>query len=89
LEEKDVFVEGLPETDGLVSELVTKLKEARSIAGELATIEISVNDKRQKDVHDYIKYLRESYINKFGHEPYGYHLVARGEIHEFHVTLNL
>ncbi len=73
----------------MINELSTKLNEARTIANELASTEILISDKRQKDIIEYVDDLREEFRNLKNYDPNGYYLVAEGETFEIRIQLNL
>ncbi|MDT0593207.1 hypothetical protein [Halomonas sp. PAR8] len=87
--ENSFFIEGLEDKAEKLNELSKKLKEARTIANELASTQIIINDKRQKDITEYINELRKGFMKNFGHEPQEFLLTAKQGFREFHIRLNL
>ncbi|KAA0748411.1 hypothetical protein DN397_22110 [Bacillus sp. AY1-10] len=75
----DLLVLGLEENQEKVEKIVEKLEEARTIASELASTKIYIQDNRKKDLDSYIEELRSDFKKTFHHEPQGYYLVAEGQ----------
>lgn len=88
-EEDEFIIEGLEETTEKINDLAKKLREARTIANELASSEIIINDKRQKDVVGHVTELRKEFIQTAGYEPFQFYLVAAGDSFEIHRGLNI
>lgn len=87
--ESKIVIEGMEETTEKVNELAEKLREARSIANELASTEILISDKRHKEIVEYIRELRKEFIQTVGYEPFRYYLVAEGDSFQCQIHLNL
>ncbi|MDQ0159002.1 hypothetical protein [Alkalibacillus salilacus] len=89
MKDSEFLIEGMEETTEKVNELLDKMREAKTIADEIASTQIVLNDKRQKDVMEYVAELRKDFVNQKGHEPYGYHLVAEADSFQVRISLNL
>lgn len=89
MDETGVVIEGLEETAKSINDLLGKLKEAKSIAEELASTHIILNDKRQKDIMVFIDELRDDFFKKTGREPAEFLLVAKDNSFEFQIRLNI
>ncbi len=88
-DESEVFIQGLGIKTKEINDLLEKLKEAESIANKISKTQIVINDKRQKDVIEYVKEVRQDFIESFGHEPIEYCVVAVGDFRESRICLNL
>ncbi|MFU0790698.1 MAG: hypothetical protein ACFWT6_12165 [Virgibacillus proomii] len=89
IEEDKCIIEGLGETTAKVNVLIQKMKEARTIASELASTEIVIKDKRQKDIMDYVTELKKEFIQSVGYEPSRYYLVAEDDSFQCQIHLHL
>jgi hypothetical protein len=87
--EDKCLIEGLGETNAKVNVLLQKIREARTIASELASSEIVIKDKRQKDIMDYVAELKKEFIQSVGYEPSRYYLVAEGDSFQCRIYLYL
>lgn len=85
----DYFIEGIGSKRRLVDELSEKLKEAKSIASEIASTQITIEDKRLKDIKDYTAEIRKEFKSTFHYEPSEYFLVAKCGTRECRLHLNL
>ena len=86
--ETNFKIEGMKEATEKVNYLVNKLEEARELASDLASTNIVINDKRQKDIIEHIKELSNEFKSQTNREPKGYYLVAEDECFEIRIQLN-
>ena len=71
----------------VLERLSTKLKEAREIANELASINVVVKDATRKDIHEYEQELIEKFKSHYGTYPDRIVLMAEGQ--NFAIELSL
>lgn len=71
----------------ILDELIRKLKEARELSSQLASISIVVKDQTNKELDEYIKELRNDFIKKFGIVPQRISLQAEAETYVLQLSL--
>lgn len=71
----------------VLERLSTKLKEAREIANQLASINVVVKDATRKDIHKYEQELIEKFKNNYGCNPDRIILQAEGQNYIFQISL--
>lgn len=85
--ETEFEIEGMEEATKNVNNLIAKLQEARTLADDLASSKVYINDMRKMEIDDLLDELRLEFIASAGYEPFRYYLVAEGDSFQCRTTL--
>lgn len=83
----DLEIVNQNEVNELLDQLSEKLKEAKELAQECSSVEITIRDKTRKEISYYIEKLNEDFIELHGFPPESIVIRAEGRRQFLQISL--